>query len=221
MAHLNGQALQTWNKGDSLTADALNANFQIIADRLERVMAQALLPDAANTDLQMRMRAIVERIGRLEDLTAMHARQRNEKEWAPLSHLGALVTMVNEVNRRFEDACRRIDEMHTRRGVEHEDLDRRLQRFEQQPDSASEEDFIALARDHERLALKEHMLLAQVIALRHEVGLLRQMAMGHARNRNEIEYAPMSTVGHLLSRIMKLESGESKEQKTSIGMEAT
>src|SRR5215831_13261459 len=206
MAHLNGQALQTWNKGDSLTADALNANFQIIADRLERVMAQALLPDPANTDLQMRLRAIVERIARLEDLTAMHARQRNEKEWAPLSHLGALVTMVNEVNRRFEDACRRIDEMHTRRGVEHEDLDRRLQRFEQQPDNATQEDFIALARDHERLALKEHMLLSQIIALRAEVRILREMAMGHDREANRKEYAPLSTVAHLLERIMKLEA---------------
>src|SRR5215475_8810458 len=181
MAHLNGQALQTWNKGDSLTADALNANFQIIADRLERVMAQALSPDAANTDLQMRLRALVERIGRLEDLTAMHARQRNEKEWAPLSHLGALVTMVNEVNSR-------------------------LQRLEQQPDSATQEEHAALARDHERLALKEHMLLSQIIALRHEVGLLREMTMGHDREANRKEYAPLSTVAHLRERIMALEA---------------
>src|SRR5215471_20661689 len=97
MAHLNGQALQTWNKGDSLTADALNANFQIIAGRIERVMAQALMPDAVSTDLQMRLRAIVERIGRLEDLTAMHARQRNEREWAPLSHLGAVLVRVADL----------------------------------------------------------------------------------------------------------------------------
>jgi len=206
MAHLNGQALQTWNKGDSLTADALNGNFQIIADRLERVMAQALLPDAANTNLQMRMRAIVERIGRLEDLTAMHARQRNEREWAPLSHVGALVTMVNEVNRRFEDACRRIDEMHAGKAIEHEDLDRRLQRLEQQPDAAREEDFAALARDHDRLALKEHMLLSQIIALRAEVRILRELAMGHDREANRKEYAPLSTVAHLLERIMKLEA---------------
>jgi len=206
MAHLNGQMLQTWKKGEGLAAADLNSNFAILADRLERVMAQALLPDPANTDLQMRMRAIVERIARLEDLTAMHARQRNEREWAPLSHLGALVTMVNEANRRFEDACRRIDEMHAALGVEHDDLNRRLQRLEQQPDAATHEDFAALADDHDRLALKEHMLLAQTIALRHEVSLLREMAMGHARNRNEMEYAPMSTVGHLLSRIMALEA---------------
>src|SRR5215471_3798680 len=206
MAHLNGQALQTWNKGDSLTADALNANFQIIAGRIERVMARALMPDAASTNLQMRMRAIVERIGRLEDLTAMHARQRNEREWAPLSHVGALVTMVNEVNRRFEDACRRIDQMHAGKAIEHEDLNRRLQRFEQQPDAAREEDFAALARDHERLALKEHMLLSQIIALRAEVRIVRELALGHDREANRKEYAPLSTVAHLLERIMKLEA---------------
>jgi hypothetical protein len=206
MAHLNGQTLQTWKKGDQLNAPDLNGNFTILADRIERTMAQALLPDPANTDLQMRMRAIVERIARLEDLTAMHARQRNEREWAPLSHLGALVVLVNEANRRFEDACRRIDEMHARRGVEHDDLNRRLQRFEQQPDSASQEDFAALADDHDRLALKEHMLLAQIIALRHEVTILRELALGHDREANRKEYAPLSTVGHLLQRIMALEA---------------
>jgi hypothetical protein len=206
MAHLNGQALQTWKKGDQLAATDLNVNFAILADRLERVMAQALLPDPANTDLQMRMRAVVERIDRLEELTAMHARQRNEREWAPLSHLGALVTMVNEVNRRFEDACRRIDEMHASIGVEHDDLHRRLQRLEQQPDAATQDDFTALVRDHDRLALKEHMLLAQIIALRHEVTILRELALGHDREANRKEYAPLSTVGHLLQRIMALEA---------------
>jgi len=169
-------------------------------------MAQALMPDPANTDLQMRMRAIVERIGRLEDLTNMHARQRNEREWAPLSHLGALVTMVNEVNTKFEAACRRIDQMHAGKAIEHEDLNRRLQRFEQQPDSAAQEDFAALARDHERLALKEHMLLSQIIALRAEVRIVRELALGHDREANRKEYAPLSTVAHLLERIMKLEA---------------
>ena len=205
MAHLNGQSLKAWSKGDGLAAIDLNSNFAILADRIERVMVQALMPDQANTDLQMRHAALTERIGRLEDLTSMHARQRNEKEWAPLSHLGALVTMVNETNRRFEDACRRIDGMHARRGVEHEDLGRRLARIEQQPDSATQEDFAALARDHERLLLKEHMLLAQVIALRHEVSLLRELALGHDRNANRMQFAPLATVAHLLGRIMKLE----------------
>jgi hypothetical protein len=50
------------------------------------------------------------------------------------------------------------------------------------------------------------MLLAQTIALRAEVSMLREMAMGHARQRNEIEYTPLATTAHLLERIMKLEA---------------
>jgi len=105
----------------------------------------------------------------------------------------------------MEDATRRIDEAHAGLGVEHDDLDRRLRRIEQQPDTATQEDFAALALDHKRLALKEHMLLSQTIALRAEVSILREMVMGHARQRNEVEYTPLSTTAHLLERIMKLE----------------
>jgi len=206
MAHLNGRALTTWKKGEGLAAADLNGNFALLADRIESTMARAVMPEPAVVDLEMRHAAVAQRVQRLEELTAMHARQRNEREWAPLSHLGALVTMVNEVHAKFEAACRRIDETHAGRGVEHDDLHRRLQRIEQQPDSATQEDFAALAFDHERLALKEHMLLAQVIALRTEVTLLREMTMGHDREANRREYAPLSMVAHLLERIMKLEA---------------
>lgn len=204
--HLNGPQLKTWKKGDGLGATDLNGNFAILADRVERVMAQALMPDQANVALEMRLRGLAERIEALEHLTAMHARQRNEREWAPLSHVGALVQMVNEVKRQMENACRRIEEMQASLGLDHDDLHRRIARIEQQPDAAREEDFTALARDHERLALKEHMLLAQVIALRHETRILRELAMGHDRAANRMQFAPLSTVGHLLQRIMALEA---------------
>jgi hypothetical protein len=206
MAHLNGYSLKRWNKGDGLGASDLNGNFATIAEMAERAMLEARLPDQAVVALEMSIRSLKERIANLEALTSMHARQRNEKEWAPLSYLGALVTLVNEANLRFEGACRRIDEMHTRLGVEHDDLDRRLRRTEQQPEAATQEDFSVLVGDVNRLALKEHMLLAQTIALRAEVSMLREMAMGHARQRNEIEYTPLATTAHLLERIMKLEA---------------
>ena len=205
MAHLNGTQLQTWKKGDQLGASDLNGNFAVLADRIERVMVEALMPDPASVGLERQLHVLGERIANLEHLTAMHARQRNEKEWAPLSHLGALVVLVNEANRRMEDATRRIDQMHAGLGLEHEDLDRRLRRIEQQPDSATEEDFTALAADHHRLALKEHMLMSQVIALRAEVSILRDLALGKDRQANRLEYAPMAYVGHILQRLQKLE----------------
>lgn len=206
MAHLNGHSLKTWKKGDGLTAIDLNVNFAALADMAERAMAQALMPDPANVALEMRLAQQQQRIEALEHLTAMHARQRNEKEWAPLSHLGALVVLVNQATRKLEDATRRIDETHASLAVEHDDLDRRIARIEQQPDSAREEDFTVLARDHERLALKEHMLLAQVIALRHEVRVLRDLATAKDRVANRLEFAPMAYVGHLLQRIREIEA---------------
>ena len=206
MAHLNGHKLTTWSKGDQLRADALNGNFAALADLAHAAMAQALMPDPANVTLEMAIGRLAERVGALESLTAMHARQRNEKEWAPLSHLGALVTLVNQATRKLEDATRRIDETHAALAVDHDDLDRRIARIEQQPDSATEEDFTVLARDHERLALKEHMLLAQVIALRHEVRVLRDLATAKDRVANRLEFAPMSYVGFVLQRIKEIEA---------------
>lgn len=206
MAHLNGQALQRWKKGDGLTADALNSNFAVLADRLERVMAQALMPDPAAVALEMKLAAQERRIAALENLTTMHARQRNEREYAPLSHVGALVTMVNDLRRTLEEAVLRLDQMHAALSVDHDDLHRRVARLEQHPEAADKESFAALVRDHDRLALKEHMLLSQIIALRHETGILRELALGHEREANRLEYAPMSHVGHLLQRIMALEA---------------
>lgn len=204
--HLNGPELKTWKKGDGLGATDLNGNFAVLADRIERVMVQALMPDQANVALEMRLRTLAERITALEHLTAMHARQRNEREWAPLSHVGALVVLVNNLRADLERAVRRLDEMHASLGSEHLDLDRRILRIEQQPEAAREEDFAALVSDHKRIAEKEHMLLSQVIALRAEVTILRSLTMGHDREANRMEYAPLSTVAHLLQRIMALEA---------------
>lgn len=206
MAHLNGHSLTRWSKGDGLTADALNGNFAALADMAHAAMAQAMMPDPAAVGLEMALGRLAERVTALEHLTAMHARQRNEKEWAPLSHLGALVTLVNNAQRNLEDAVRRIDETHAALAVDHEDLHRRLLRIEQQPDAAAKEDFVVLAGDHERLAVKEHMLMAQIIALRHEVSILRELALGRDRQANRLEFAPMAYVGHLLERIRGIEA---------------
>lgn len=208
MAHLNGngQSLKTWKKGDGLTADALNGNFATLADRLERVMAQALMPDPANVALERRLHEVNLRLEALEHLTCMHARQRNEREWAPLSHVGALVVLVNQLRADLERAVARIDQMHAALLGDHDDLDRRILRIEQQPEAADKEGFTALVGDFKRIALKEHMLLAQIIALRHETRILRELALGHDRQANRMEWAPLSTVGHLLQRIMALEA---------------
>lgn len=208
MAHLNGHALQTWKRGDGLTADALNANFAAIRDMAEAAVREARTPDQSVVALEMKLGRAETRIAALEHLTSLHARQRNEKEWAPLSTLGGLIVLVNQLRADLEEAVLRLDQMHAALGSDHDDLHRRIARIEQRPEAATEESFSALVGDFKRVAQKEHMLLSQIIALRHETSILRELALGHDREANRREYAPLSTVAHLLQRIMALEAAK-------------
>jgi hypothetical protein len=205
MAYLNGHSLTVWKQGEGLTASDLNANFAALADLVERAMAQALQPDAAAVGLEMRLGRLEERVAALEDLTAMHARQRNEREYAPLSSMGAVLMTLNQLRRVLEAAVERIDRVHADLGIDHDDLARRLARIEQQPDSATEADFTALARDHKRLAAVEQTLLGQVIGLRAELAYVRKIAEGSDRESNRKDYAPMAYFGAMLQRINEME----------------
>ena len=49
------------------------------------------------------------------------------------------------------------------------------------------------------------MLLAQTLALRAEVGILRELALGHDRQANRLEFAPLSYVAAILTRLQALE----------------
>jgi FKBP-type peptidyl-prolyl cis-trans isomerase len=206
MAYLNGHSLTVWKQGDRLLSTDLNHNFGVLADLVERAMAQALQPDAAAVGLEMRLGRLEERVAALEHLTAMHARQRNEREYAPLSSMGAVLVLVNEATRKTEQVIARLTELLADRAIEYENFNRRLHRVEQQPDSATQEDFAALAADHKRLALTEDMLLAQVSGLRHELIYTRRIAEGKDREANRKDYAPMAYFGHLMQRIKELEA---------------
>jgi hypothetical protein len=206
MGHLPAHALNQFERGKPLTAAALNANFLTLLALIENLAREMRTPASTVVALETDAASATKRIEALEHLTAMHARQRNEKEWAPLSHIGALVQMVNGVAREFRTAADQLDVAHAGLGVDHDDLHRRLLVLEQQPQSAMQEDFVALIKDHERIALKEHMLLSQIIALRHEVGLLRELALGRDRQANRLEFAPMSYIGQILQRLNALEA---------------
>lgn len=206
MGHLPSPALTRFEKGKQLFADDLNGNFFTLLALLEGVAREVRTPDQVVVELEKRAGALAERVEILEHLTSMHARQRNEREWAPLSHLGAVITMVNDLRRDMERAVSKLDAIHVELQTERGDHERRLQRLEQQPDYALQEDFAPLAADHKRLALKEHMLLSQVLAIRHEIGILREIAMGKDRQANRLEFAPMAYVGHILQRLKEIEA---------------
>lgn len=206
MGHLAGPALTKFEKGQPLKAADLNANFLILLALLEGVALEARTPDPVVVGLEADTSALEHRIAALEQLTAMHARQRNEREWAPLSHVGAILTMVNDLRRDMEKAVCALDAIAAEITHERGNHERRLARLEQHPDYALQEDFAPLKADHDRLALKEHMLMAQVIALRHETMLLRQMTMAKDRVANRLEFAPMSYIGHILQRLNAIEA---------------
>ena len=206
MGHLPATSLVTWKPGDKLSAQALNQNFLAILALLEALAREIRTPDPVVVALENRVAALERRAAGLEQLTSLHARQRNEREYAPLAHLGALVQMVNDAYRHFGGVAKRVEDEGLRVGLREDDLDRRLARLEQQPEFATQEAFAPVAKEYERIALKENMLLAQVIALRHEVRIVTELAVSHDRLANRKEYAPLSMIGHLLQRIKDIEA---------------
>jgi hypothetical protein len=205
MGHLPNNGVHVWEKGDSLTAEQLNGNFAAVTAQAEGALLQALTPNPAVVGLEMRLGRIEQRVTALERLTAMHERQRNEKEWAPLSHLGAVLDRVMRLQTTVEDAVERVGRAHAEVIRIHHDQHLRLSRIEQQPEAATLEEHNQLAELHSETMMRSKMALGQAIGLRHEVDILRKLATGHDRNANRLEFAPLSTMAHLLQRIMVLE----------------
>jgi hypothetical protein len=205
VSHLPGIALKTWRRGESLSAEALNTNFTAILGLIEVVMHAALSPDPAGVANEVKLAKHDDRLTALEHLTAMHARQRNEREVTPLAYTAAIMQQVRDLREPVEAAQNQLLAAHVAIKDKHEDLGRRLARIEQRPDAASQEDHDALFKEHQSIAQTLPMLLAQVSALRHEMGVVTKLATGHDRLANRLEFAPMSTMAHLLQRIMEIE----------------
>ena len=122
-----------------------------------------------------------------------------------MAHLAAVMQQVRELREPVQNAQKQLLRAHARAEALHDGQHERISRLEQQPEAATKEDHDALVKEHLRVAEIQRTLLAQVIALRHEVGILHELALGHDRNANRREYAPMATVAHLLQRIMEME----------------
>lgn len=211
MSHLPDLKLTTFERGKPLAAAELNHNFALLLGAIETAMVTALSPDPAAVQSEVHIAAHARRLDTLERLQLMHDRQRNEKQWAPLAHVAALMQLMLEIRGPLSD---RADELLAAQGearTQHDGLARRVQRLEQQPEPASREDCEALAKEVTRLSLFEHNLLVQVHALRRETHTLIEMAKGHARQRNEMEYAPLAVAGHLLQRVKDIEARLPKE----------
>lgn len=205
MGYLPDNGLTVWGQGDQLTAQALNDNFLRLKEYAEQAVTIAMSPDVAVVRLEMRLAGIDERLDRIEQLLAMHERQRNEKEWAPLAHLGGVLQRLDGLQSLVEASVARLEEAHSAAQAMHEDQHRRLARLEQQPEMATAEAHGKLVKAHRKSARQASLALGQAVGLRQEVAETRRIAEAHDRVANRLEFAPMATMAALLERIMRLE----------------
>jgi len=204
VTHLPGAEIIEFRPGP-LKADALNQAFKTMRSMVEEAARLALTPDPVVVGLEMALGRLDGRVQALERLSLLHERQRNEKEWAPLAHLGAVLTRLDALQTMVQQAVDRLDAQLAQSATLHTSISRQLGVLRQKPDPASQEDLDRLADSHHELKTKEHMLLAQTLALRAEVGILRELALGHDRQANRLEFAPLSYVAAILSRLQALE----------------
>lgn len=97
MGYLPDHGLTVWRQGDQLSAATLNANFAVLLEYVEQALTQALTPDAAVVALEMRLGRLEERLAALEGMAAMHERQRNEKQYAPLATVAHLLQRLEKL----------------------------------------------------------------------------------------------------------------------------
>src|SRR5262252_3291219 len=200
MGHLPDNGLHTWGAGQQLTAAALNENFATLREYAEQALAQALMPDAAVVQLEMRLGRIEARLQLVEHMLTLHARQRNGAEWAPLSHLGAVLQRVDGLQRDVETAVARLEQMVEHLDKIHDDQRLRLARLEQQPVAATLQQHQALITEHEETARKAQVSLVQAIGTRQEVHHLREVANNAVRENERTA----TEIANLLGRIGQL-----------------
>lgn len=202
----NGHALTTWKTGDQLRAPDLNGNFLVLYEMVIEALAASRMPDPANVALEMKTGRLAQRVEGLEKLTSLQAHQRNEPQYVPLSYLGSMITMVNDLRQEVEKAILRIDQLHASLGADHDDLHARLARVEQYPDAASEEEFSVLSREYKGTAVDLRRACAEIVELRHEVKTLTDWMTGTNQRVNRVEYAPLAYFAEVLKRIEALEA---------------
>lgn len=130
MSHLPDLHLKKWKKGDPLAAEDLNGNFSALHMAAEMAMTEARRPDPAGLLLETRLDRAEARLEALEHLTAMHARQRGEKEWAPLSYVAGVIEMVRNIREPLQQTVADLKDAQAEITAMRDNLDKRLARLE-------------------------------------------------------------------------------------------
>ena len=148
MSHLPDIKLRIFEAKRPLAAADLNGNFTALLNLIEVAMVAALQPDPAGVGNEVKLANHAHRIDALEGLVAMHARQRNERDVAPMAYVAAVMQQVRELREPVMEATEKLLRAHTR--------------FEQQPEAALQEDHDSLVQEHHRLAQTVASLLQRI-----------------------------------------------------------
>lgn len=195
-------------KGKQISASGLNGNFRKLAELLLELQISERTPAPVVVDLEVALAKLEERTKTLEKLSAMHERQRNEREYAPLSSVGALLVRMNQLQERFDEAVKKLEQMTGEIIVTHDGHEDRLKTIEARGELATVEQLNGFLEELDKAREYARLALQQSTELRRTTNALTKAMASPSPDRalNKPEFAPMAYIGHILSRLAALEA---------------
>lgn len=193
-------------RGKEIYAQGVNENFAVLYQLIGEVARMVRTPEPVVTQLEKHVIELADRLDSVENLSALHARQRNEKEFAPLSSVGALLVRMNQLQEHFDAAVKTLEHLTGELLVTRDGQEARIKKLEQHPHPtmAQHEELLAQvtkAVEYARLALQAST------ELRRTTNALTKALASPAPERalNQPQYASMAYIGHILQRLKALE----------------
>lgn len=205
MSNLREVSFYRLARGKEIHAQGVNENFMLLYQLIGEVARMVRTPEPVVTALEKHVIELAGRLDSVENLSQLHARQRNEKEFAPLASVGALLVRMNQLQEHFDAAVKKLEHMAAELLVTHDDHEFRLKRLEEyeHPTIAQHEELeaaITKATEYARIALQQSTELRRTTNALTKA--LASPAPDRALNRTDPQ---MAYIGHILSRLKALE----------------
>lgn len=194
--------------GKPISSSGVNDNFREIMGHIVDQSIALRTPAPVVVDLEVALAKLEARTKTLEELSALHARQRNEREYAPLSSVGALLVRMNQLQERFDEAVRKLEQMAGEIIVTHDGHEDRLKTIEAKGELATVEQLNGFLEELDKAREYARLALQQSTELRRTTNALTKAMASPSPDRalNKPEFAPMAYIGHILSRLAALEA---------------
>lgn len=173
MSYIEQPALYELKDRQPISASGVNANFRTVVELIGTAVMTVRTPGAIINGLEVKVADLEQRTKILENLSAMHARQRNEPQYAPLSSLGAVLMRVDALQRSVEDAVVRLEKALAAAESLSANQHARLAALEARPAMASRHEVLDLAQLHDQTVQIATNAMRQAMSLRREVMELR------------------------------------------------